>query len=223
MLPHNLHFTSVRTGTWNCNLFINALTCFSSLPGCRAASIVTVIRLVNDAVDDIESEGMKDFPLLTPISFVCVPKPRCLLCAVVWMKPSLCCPIRLLQHKTSRSDLQYILSVSTMDLSLFQLSSLGFSCLFVSVLLWLCLSLSLCSVKHGQRAEQPWWVRCKATEKHLINLPSLWLNFSRYIPKTPHLYSSHYCSDSFSIIQQTTNKSRLPSLLMPTFTPTHWM
>lgn len=30
------------------------------------ASIVTVIRLVNDAVDNIESEGMKENPLTPP-------------------------------------------------------------------------------------------------------------------------------------------------------------
>lgn len=55
------------------------------------------------------------------------------------------------------------------------------SALFVSVFsLTQMLSLSLCSVKHGQRtaAEQPWWVRCRATGKHLINFPSLWLYFS---------------------------------------------
>ena len=38
--------------------------CFSSLLSCVCpASIVTVIRLVNDAVDDIESEGMREYLL----------------------------------------------------------------------------------------------------------------------------------------------------------------
>lgn len=35
---------------------------------------MTVIRLVNDAVDNIESEGMKEYILLTPLSLMCLPK-----------------------------------------------------------------------------------------------------------------------------------------------------
>lgn len=33
---------------------------------------MTVIRLVNDAVDNIESEGMKEYHL-TPLSLLCLP------------------------------------------------------------------------------------------------------------------------------------------------------
>lgn len=46
--------------------FMTALTLFCSLSLCLA-SIVTVIRLVNDAVDNIESEGTKGC-LLTPLT-----------------------------------------------------------------------------------------------------------------------------------------------------------
>lgn len=35
---------------------------------------MTVIRLVNDAVDNIESEGMKEYLLSTPLSLLCLPK-----------------------------------------------------------------------------------------------------------------------------------------------------
>lgn len=44
------------------------------------ASIVTVIRLVNDAVDNIESEGIKEYILLTLLSLLSLP--TCLLVGV---------------------------------------------------------------------------------------------------------------------------------------------
>lgn len=108
--------------------------------------------------------------------------------------------------------------------------SLLVSVLFVSVFLWLLLSLLLCSVRHGQRtaAEQLWWVRCKATEKHLINLPSLGLYFLSCDPKTQpivfftlfslstfiilHSADCHFCSRQF-FATQTLNVNAAPGFL----------
>lgn len=107
----------------------------------------------------------------------------------------------LIYNKTSCLDFQYFCQPLTLDLSVFQFLPFGFCVICLSG--WLLLSLSLCSVKHGQRAaaEQPWWVRCKATEKHLINLPSLWLILQAAIPKSrPFVFFTLFSLNAFIIL-----------------------
>lgn len=120
-----------------------------------------------------------------------------------WMQPSRRCSIPFsIQNQTSCLDFQYFLSVSNTGSLCVSIFFPLVSVLFVSVSLWLSLSLFLCSVEHGQRtaAEQPWWVSCKATEKHLINLPSLWLYFSSSDPKTqPFVFFTLFSLNTFII------------------------
>lgn len=126
-------------------LFITALTLllfFSPSVFCPA-SIVTVIRLVNDAVDNIESEGMKEYPLLTPLSILCLSSDARVF--VQWcntkiqcseLRPRSCCSIPYsIQNKASRLDFQYFCQFPTLDLSVFKSPPPLVSVLFGSVFL----------------------------------------------------------------------------------------
>lgn len=97
---------------------------------------MTVIRLVNDAVDNIESEGMKEYLLSTPRSLLCLSSD-----AKVFVQ--LCISLRYnvlnaaepplfhslsIQDKTSCLDFQYFCQFLTLDLCVFQFLPFGFLC-----------------------------------------------------------------------------------------------
>lgn len=130
---------------------------FFSLSVFCLASIVTVIRLVNDTVDNIESEGMKENPLLTPLSSLCLSFRRQHICSAAEQKDLLNAAEPLPFSPRSYYELNILLRFLIFVVSFWHRISLCFSFsplvsgLFVSLCLWLSLSLCLCSVKHGQR------------------------------------------------------------------------
>lgn len=87
--------------------------------------------------------------------------------------------------------------------------------LFVSAFLWLPLSRSLCSVKHGQRttAEQPWWVRCRQLKNILLTWHPMGFISQAVIPKSNLLYSLHYFPHYFF----TFHSAQITFLFVPMF------